>query len=334
MRKIKDEELHNQEKIENDAPMYALNAKNTVETDASFDKKEIQKQANPQKWKGVLCILLSAFFFSLMSVFVKQSGDLPVFQKAFFRNAVAAVVSFILLLTSGSLKMKKGSLPGLLFRSIAGTVGIVCNFYAIDKMNISDANILNKLAPFFAIIFSVFILKEKTGVWEWIFVGVAFVGAVFVVKPSFDITDSIPALVGVLGGLGAGLAYTFVRYLKGRGERNTYIVFFFSVFSSLALLPIVIIQFQAMTVIQVVWLLLAGLMATGAQFSITAAYSFAPAKDISVYDYSQVLFSAVWGIIIFAEFPDYLSIIGYVIIIGAAILKYVTSRIFDKKAQK
>lgn len=282
-------------------------------------------------WLGVVYIVISAFCFSLMSVFVRKAGDLPTFQKAFFRNAVAAVAGFVLVAKSGSFKMQKGSFVPLLLRSIVGTVGIIGNFYAIDRMNISDASILNKLAPFFSVIFSIWILKERASVLDLLFVGVAFGGALFVVKPSFEISEFFPALVGVIGGLGAGMAYTFVRHLSNHGERGPFIVFFFSVFSCLAILPIVIIQFQPMTWGQVAWLLLAGCAASGAQFSVTAAYAHAPAKEISVYDYSQVLFTALWGVLFFTEFPDYLSVIGYVIIIGAALAKYFVGR---KKSSK
>ncbi len=214
----------------------------------------------------------------------------------------------------------------MLGRSIAGTVGIACNFYAIDRMAISDASILNKLAPFFSVLFSILLLKERASWKDLCLVGVAFVGALFVVKPSFGFAQSAPALVGALGGLGAGLAYTFVRYLGKRGERPAVIVFFFSVFSCLAMLPMAIFSYQPMTFLQVVFLLLAGCAASAAQFSVTAAYTFAPAKEISVYDYSQVLFTALLGGMILLEIPDYISVIGYVIIIGAAITKYLLSR--------
>ena len=97
-------------------------------------------------------------------------------------------------------------------RSFCGTVGLICNFYAVDHMNIADANILNKLSPFFAILMSYFILKEKANKVEWACVAVAFIGAVFVVKPAFNM-QFVNAMIGVTGGLGAGIAYTFVRKL-------------------------------------------------------------------------------------------------------------------------
>ncbi len=284
--------------------------------------------------RGVFFILLSAFFFALMGLFVRLAGDLPTFQKCFFRNAIAAVVAFAMLCKSRSFKIQKGCLPALFARSIAGTVGIVCNFYAIDHLTVADASILNKLSPFFAILFSALILREKAGWKNWVLIAVAFFGALFVVKPTFSIEHTAPALIGVLGGLGAGLAYTFVHYLGGKGERTAMIVFFFSAFSCIAVLPMTIIQWQPMLLMQVVFLLLAGLCASAAQFSITTAYSCAPAREISVFDYSQVLFSAMLGIIVLWEFPDYLSVIGYVIIIGAAVVKYLLSLRDYKKQQK
>lgn len=301
---------------QNEPPMVAPNEKSDKNKPTMYALKNINK-----KWLGVFFILLSAFCYSLMSLFVRLSGDLPTFQKAFFRNLIAAIVAFALLLNSRSLKMQKGSFPALLGRTIAGTVGILCNFYAIDRMNISDASILNKLAPFFSVIFSGLLLQERASVKDWCIITLAFVGALFIVKPSFGVSDSIPALIGVVGGFGAGIAYTFVRKLGKQGERTTYIVFFFSACSCLFMLPFAIAQYQPMSATQCMWLLLAGCAASGAQFSVTAAYSCAKAREISVYDYSQVLFSALWGMLFLSQLPDGWSVVGYVIIIGAAILK-------------
>ena len=176
---------------------------NSGEENSVEVKKGEASGENKQKntWLGVVFIVVSAFCFSLMSVCVRKAGDLPTFQKAFFRNSVAAVAGFIMVAKSGSFKMKKGSLVPLILRSIVGTVGIVGNFYAIDKMNISDASILNKLAPFFSVLFSIWILKEKASVWDLLFVGIAFGGALFVIKPSFEVSEFLPALIGVAGGL-------------------------------------------------------------------------------------------------------------------------------------
>ena len=74
---------------------------------------------------------------------------------------------------------------------------------------------------------------------------------------------------------------------------------------------------------QLAFLLLAGFAATGGQFSITAAYTFAPANELSVYDYSQVIFAGILGFLFLGETPDVLSYIGYVVITGASAIMFV-----------
>lgn len=274
------------------------------------------------KKQGILYIIMAGLFFALMTFFVRMAGNLPTMQKAFFRNAVAAVAALFLLARSEEgFKIKKSSWRDLFLRSFFGTMGLICNFYAVDRLAIADANILNKLSPFFAIIMSYFILKEKANKTEWLCVVVAFIGALFVVKPSMDM-QFVNAMIGMLGGFGAGVAYTFVRKLGKAGERGPVIVMCFSVFSCIVTTPFLIIGAKPMSLYQIVMLLLAGAAATGGQLSITKAYTKAPAKEISVFDYSQVVFAAALGMVFLGQIPDLMSIIGYVIIIGSAVFKW------------
>ena len=77
---------------------------------------------------------------------------------------------------------------------------------------------------------------------------------------------------------------------------------------------------------QLGWLLMAGLAAAGGQFTITAAYSYAPARGISVYDYSQIIFSTILGFVVLGELPDAYSFLGYGIIISASIAMFMLNR--------
>lgn len=149
----------------------------------------------------------------------------------------------------------------------------------------------------------------------------AFIGAVFVVKPAFNM-QFVNAMIGVIGGLGAGIAYTFVRKLGKKGERGPMIVMVFSAFSCLCTLPFLIAEFQPMKTEQLLCLLMAGVSAAGGQIFITKAYTKAPAKEISVFDYTQVLFAALLGFVFFGQIPDWMSLVGYLIIIGSAIFKW------------
>ena len=289
-----------------------------------------------RKGVGVLFILGAALSFAFMNLFVNLAGELPVMQKVFFRNLVSTGVVFVLLLfTKEKFRIKsKECLLWLFLRAAVGFIGVILNFYAIDAIgSISDASILNKLSPFFAILFSVFLLKEKPRAYEVAFVVLAFAGAMFVVKPTFTM-QSLPAVSGFLSGASAGFAYSCVRVLGAKGERGLMTVFFFSAFSTLVALPFFVAFYEPMTPFQWASLLLAGVSATGGQFFITAAYRFAPAKEIAVFDYSQVLFAALLGFFFLHELPDVWSFAGYFIIIGAAAGKQLTAHLLFKREKR
>lgn len=283
--------------------------------------------------KGVLFIIMSAFGFAMMSAFVKLSGDLPSFQKTFFRNITSCIIAFILIVINkesffGKLENQKT----LILRSLFGTLGIVFNFYAIDKLVLSDANMLNKLSPFFVIIFSALFLKEKINIKQGLAIIVAFIGALFIIKPQFNL-DIIPSLIGVCGAICAAAAYTCLRALGGK-EKYYTIVFYFSFFSTIAILPFMLIVYKEMSMLQFIYLILAGIFASIGQFGITIAYKYAKAKEISIFDYSNIIFSAIISIVLFNVIPDYLSIIGYIIIFAVSLYMFLYNKKLDKIEEK
>ena len=283
------------------------------------------------KYKGIFYIILAAFGFAFMNLFVKLAGDLPAIEKSFFRNLVAVFFVFTVMKKEKiPFNIPKGTGKYIFFRSLFGTIGIFANFYAIGKLYIADASMLNKLSPFFAIIFSYFLLKEKIKLYQFACVLTAFVGALFILRPGFDSVATFPAFIGLLGGMGAGLAYTNVRMATKLGARGPLIVFCFSVFSCVCAIPFIIFDHQPLTWWQLVSLLMAGLSATLGQFSITAAYTYAPASELSVYDYTQIVFAALLGMIFLGEVPDVINILGYLIISGAGIAMFLIRRKKEK----
>ena len=281
--------------------------------------------------QGVFYIISASFCFSLMGVLVHLAGDIPFIQKTFFRNIVAFFIAFVLLLKecankNHSFTLPKGSIFWLFLRSLGGSLGIFGNFYAIDKINIADASILNKMSPFFTMIFSFFLLGEKIMPVPLGAICVSLIGAALVIKPSLNVTAMIPALAGFLGGAGAGFAYACVRRLTLMKVNNKLIVACFSLFSSLLAVPFLLLHFSPMTHLQLLIMLGAGIAAAGGQFFITAAYAAAPASKISIFDYSQILFSSLMGYIAFGQIPDAMSFTGYAVIIGIAVVVFVYNR--------
>lgn len=274
--------------------------------------------------KGALCIVGAALCFAGMSVFVRLAGDLPTFEKAFFRNFVAAILVFIVLRRERiPLRIEKAGRLMVLLRCVFGTAGLLLNFYAIDRLNLSDANMLNKLSPFFAILFSYFLLKERVKPVQALAVAGAFLGALLIIKPTGTNLSLLPAVGGFFGGMGAGAAYTCLRRAAQQGVRSQLIVLCFSCFSCLVTVPFIAADFVMPTGKQLLLLLLCGACGAGGQFSITAAYTFAPAREISVYDYTQVIFSAILGFFLFDQLPDGWSFAGYALIVLMAVVNFV-----------
>lgn len=279
--------------------------------------------------KGIIFLIMSAFGFAVMSAFIKLSGDLPAFEKTFFRNLVSLAVAFIIVVKhKDKFFGKKQNQKLLIVRSLFGTAGIVFNFYSIDHLILSDANMLNKLSPFFVIIFSAIFLKEKIKTQQIIAVTIAIIGMLFVVKPSFSL-EIFPALIGILGGVAAAAAYTCIRALGGREKPHT-IVFYFSLLSTLIIAPFMIMTYKPMTFIQFIYLICAGIFASIGQFGITLAYKYAPAKEISIFDYTNIVFAAIISFAIFNALPDALSFIGYGIIFIAALYMFMFNKRLDK----
>ena len=279
--------------------------------------------------KGIFCIIIAGFGFALMSLFVKLSGDLPSIQKGFFRNIIAVFISSIPLIKHWKVinipKNKTGWLV-LISRSVFGTIGLVLNFYAISHISLADSSIIQKLSPFIIIILSYIFFKEEMTRFQVFSIIIAFIGIILIIKPSGNDIISMGALAALLGALCAGIAYTCVRYLGTHNISGEFIIFFFSSLSSLMLLPYLIFDYRSMSLYQLSMLLLAGISATIGQYGVTFAYKFAAAKNISVFDYSQVLFSGIFGYMFFGEFPDFQSLIGYIIVISVGIVLVLRSK--------
>jgi len=90
-----------------------------------------------------------------------------------------------------------------------------------------------------------------------------------------------------------------------------------------------IFSYTPMTLIQFTYLILAGIFATIGQFGITLAYKYAPAKEISIFDYSNIIFSAIISMLIFNQSPDIISILGYIVIFSASLYMFMYNKKLD-----
>ena len=292
--------------------------------------------------KGIACIIVSAFGFSMMSVLVRFADvcggePLPAVQKALFRNFVAALIAgwafFRKHPRRGGMNLPVGAKGwcDLLFRCVFGTIGIVANFHALAYIPVGDAMALNKTAPFFTLVMGWILLGQRMTARQTLCVAGAFAGAIAVIKPGSGVFTG-PALTGLLGGFGAGAAYAFLHKLGKAGVDGAFIIFFFSVFSCFACVPFIVFSAVPMTLAQTAVLLAAGACAALGQFGITWGYRFAEPRQIAVYDYTGIIFASLLGFFAFAQVPDMFSIAGFaVIIVMGLLLHFRKSSAADKR---
>ncbi len=272
------------------------------------------------KKRGIVYILTSAFFFSLMALAVKSVPNLPLSEKVFFRNFVGLLAISVTMLRNKVPFVINA--PKLMFlRAFFGLAGVGFYYSALSLLPLADAVILNKLSPIFVVVFALVFIKEpylKGQVW---IILLGLLGALLVIKPSFDF-QIFPALIAVASAVCSGAAYTVIRRLT-QYDKSTVIVFYFCLFSSIVLIPFMILEgFEIPSLTEGLSLLAIGAFALIAQLFMTNAYKYAPASELSIYNYIEIVFSLLWGLILWHETPDFVAFIGASLIIMAGYLNY------------
>ena len=271
--------------------------------------------------RAIVMMVLSGMSFALVAVMVRLAGEIPLCEKVLFRSVVMLGVAVALAVRAKeNLFARNPRMPLLLLRGAFGTIAMFLYFFAIERLNIADATVLNKLSPFFVTLFAVLFLREKLSRYIIPVLVVALTGAALVIKPQFSF-EAVPAIAGFVSAAASGAAYTIVRHLR-RDEPPYRIVFYFSLVSIVVAVPLVLLNFVRPEGLQWVYLLGAGVFATTGQFALTLAYHQAPATRISIYVYVHILFAFAFGLLLWGEIPDTLSIVGTVLIISAAVYNY------------
>ncbi len=290
-------------------------------------------QASSAHTKGIFYITLSAFLYAVVDVISRMAGSgIPAMQKVCIRNFVVALFSIFLLYQNGNrFRFKKKNTGWFLLRALCGLTVSFGNIYAVDHMALADATIIHKLSPFFVLIFSFLLLGEKIDLVQFLSIVVGFLGALFVIKPTGDIAANIPALAALASAVALGVVYPIVRKLRMDGENGSFIVFFFAAVATIVSLPFCITEYVPMTARQVVCLILTGVFNCLAQLAASAAFANCPGREISVYDYSQIVFAALFGLLLFHQVPDRWSVVGYVLILGTSVYLFLYN---NKKARK
>ncbi len=271
------------------------------------------------KHMGVLLIIVSALFFSLMATTVKSVNTFPLVQKVFFRNLIGVLLLSTLVIKDKSI-LKVNNKKLMFARCAFGLTGVFLYYKSISMLNLSEAVVINKLSPFFVIVLGIILLKEKIKMSKLIAVIIALSGISILLKPQMSM-DIIPAIIGLSGALSAAFAYTIIRELRHTDAPLT-IVYYFCLSSTLVTLPLLIPEFVMPTVYEFFRLCLIGIFALIAQVAMTNAYRFAPASQLSIYSYFNIIFSSILGVLIWQETLSTSFILGAGLIITAGAINF------------
>lgn len=264
---------------------------------------------------GARYMVASAFAFSVMSLLVKLAGQrLPSQEIVLARGVVTLVISFWLLRRARVTVW--GNRRGLLtLRGLLGFAALSCFYYSLTTLPIAEATVLQYTNPIFTALLAAWFLRERltAGVLTSAVIGLA--GVVLVARPAFlfggtpvDL-NPVAVTVALAGAVLSAGAYTAVRKLS-RTEHPLVIVFYFPLIAVPATIPFV--APVAVWPRSWEWLVLLGVGVTTqvAQIYLTKGLALEPAGRAMTVGYSQVVFAAGWGMLLFGEFPGVASVAG------------------------
>ena len=282
--------------------------------------------------QAIKYMLLASFSFALVGGFVKILGEsMSSVEIVFFRNLIGLIIVSISIY---KFPLKQvGGKPILLFlRGLIGFLALLMYFYNIANIPLAEAITFSKTSPIFTAIFAYIFIKEKLTIQSWIGVFLGFGGILFIT--GFDVTNlSKTDWLGILSGVGAGLAYTSIRELKNYYDTRA-IVFSFMFIGTIGPIIIMILVefFQSQTfdfilapfVIpswnDTIFLLALGIFATLSQVLMTKAYSLAKGGIVGTIGYTNIIFSIFIGMLLGDTFPSLTILIGIIFIVFSGFL--------------
>ncbi|KAI8141582.1 hypothetical protein BJV82DRAFT_670493 [Fennellomyces sp. T-0311] len=277
---------------------------------------------------GLMLMALCALAFSSMSIFVKLSGaSFPSFEIVFFRSVVQTVLGLAGTWWLGINPLGKRHIrPWLMVRGIVGGIALSSTFYSVTHMPLADATVILYLNPAFTTILAALVLGEMFGWFEGLCVALCFSGAVLVTKPGFLFESSgspgsagpLAVIAGLTGAILTAVAQVVIRKIGNNAHFLIHTIYFGVVGILISLPPLFTIQTFVMPSNwrECIALLMTGISAFIGQCLLAKGLQMTPAGPASVMRTNEVVLAFIFGIFIFNEYPDLLSVTGAAIIIA------------------
>jgi drug/metabolite transporter (DMT)-like permease len=277
--------------------------------------------ASADALRGIVMMVLAVFLFTCMDAVVKWVGQTyPVGQIVFFRNLFAFLpILYFVSRTGGIAVLRTTQLGGHMLRGLVGVAAMACFFGAYTLLPLGDAVAIGMSGPIFMTAFSVPLLGEAVGLRRWSAVAVGFAGVLLMTRPGVG-SLAPGALLALSGAVFYALAMILIRKLS-RSEHPTTIVFYFTVFATLA--GAVSLPFgqwiTPATLLDLGLLVAVGLIGGFAQFAMTHAFRLAPVAIVAPFDYLALVFAMALGYAIWDELPDAWILSGAAVVVASGL---------------
>jgi len=271
----------------------------------------------PAKLRAILFVSIGALLLTVMAVFVKILGErLHSAELMFCRAMIGFAIFAPWLIIRDGVDIVRTTRAGMhLMRGFWGACGNYCFFFAITHLLLADAMALQFSRPLFMIILAFLFLGEVAGMRRIAVTIVGFAGIVIMLRPfagGFD-PDGIVAVAGAVFG---GLVVISIKKLSNT-EPTRRIIFYYAFYTALfSAIPAA--YFWITPTWAEVWvLLLIGFLGILGQSCITHGFTLGEATVTVPFDYMRIVYSAIFGILLFAEIPNWWSVAGAALIIGS-----------------
>ena len=259
-------------------------------------------------------MFISVCAFSLMDVLVKWSDAYPVGQVLFFRGFCGIIPILFLIPKDRFLDFYKTTRPFLHFkRCLSGLIALVAIFIALRNLPLATVVSITFAAPIFTTIFSIFLLKEKVGLYRWLAVFVGFVGIIVITEPGFSSLNFyyIYPIIFCLG-----LSYVAIAIRKLSTTEPVWLISFFFSFSIAILGLLSLFQGWVMPNFLDLFLLsMVGILGGLANLWLSQSYKYSEVSLVTPLKYLALVFAIIFGYFIWSEVPTLKTLMGALLVI-------------------
>lgn len=278
----------------------------------------------PRNARGALWMLASAVTFTVMTMLIKYLGDeyAPALQ-AFYRQAFGLLVMLPIIIGNPHAAFRT-TRPGiLLFRSLAGTVGMLLAFYSYQKLPLAEANALSFTRTLWLVPLAAFVLKERVGPRRIAATLVGFTGALLMLKPVAQGELGLPAAAALISALLVATTVTGMKIMT-RDHTTTTLMAWSAALGFFLTIPPALFVWRWPSAVDLLLLAAMGVLGTITQACYIRGMSEGDAAVMAPVDYTRLVFAVMLGYALFGDVPDALTLVGAAVIIASTI--YITLR--------